>query len=285
MRAQQLLRKRKDTNSIWSDISEDDLVDGHKGIRRGLSRFAFGVTVFIAVTLLGYIAWSLFQIQEREPNAVEVVDKAISSVVAVECKNVEKDFISMGTGVAIEAPVSGIYKTAVISAAHVFDDCKVGSDINVIHEGVTYKAFLAKKDPISGNGKIETYNADLALIYLEADLPKLKAAPQAKIGDWAIIIGNPLDLTNYVTVGIISSVTDSEYNTDAAANHGNSGGPMLNSSGEVLGIVSSGAIEEDAIEANEDGIWDSATGITTIKRLKLSCDLIYASDQFCPFVN
>jgi S1-C subfamily serine protease len=270
MRAKQLLRKRKDTNSIWSDISEDDLVDGHKGIRRGLSRFAFGVTVFIAIALLAYIAWSLFQIQEREPNAVKVVDKAISSVVAVECKNVEKDFISMGTGVAIEAPVSGIYKTAVISAAHVFDDCKVGSDINVIHEGVTYTAFLAKKDPISGNGKIETYNADLALIYLEADLPKLKAAPEAKIGDWAIIIGNPLDLTNYVTVGIISSVTDGEYNTDAAANHGNSGGPMLNSSGEVLGIVSSGAIEIDSIDRNEEGIWPVLCGHEQARCLRCS---------------
>jgi putative serine protease PepD len=285
MRSRQLIRKRKDTNSIWSDITEDDLVDGHKGIRRGLSRFAFSVTVVIAISLLGYIAWSLFQIQEREPNAVMVAKKAIKSVVAVECENVEENTVAAGTGVAIEAPVSGIYQTAIISAAHVFDDCVVGSDVNVIHEGVTYTGFLAKKDPISGNGKIETYNADLALIYIEADLPKLKAAPQAEIGDWAIIIGNPLYLTNYVTVGIISSVTDGEYNTDAAANHGNSGGPMLNSSGEVLGIVSSGAIEVDAIESNEKGIWDYAAGITTVKRLNLSCELIYASKQICPFIN
>jgi S1-C subfamily serine protease len=227
----------------------------------------------------------LFQIQEREPNAVEVVDKAISSVVAVECANAEKNFVATGTGVAIEAPVSGIYKTAVITAAHIFDDCKVGSDVNVIHEGVTYSGFLDGKDPLTGNGKIETYDADLALIYLEADLPKLKAAPQAKIGDWAIIIGNPLDLTNYVTVGIVSGVTDSEYNTDAATNHGNSGGPMLNSRGEVLGIVSSGAIEVDSIDENKKGIWDNAAGITTIKRLKMSCDLIYATEQICPFVN
>ena len=285
MRAGQLLRKRKDTNSIWSDISENDLVDGHKGIRRGLSRFSFGVTVVVAISLLGYIAWSLFQIQEREPNAVEVVEKAIGSVVAVECNNPDKDFISTGTGIAIEAPVSGIYKTAVISAAHVFDDCKIGSDVNVIHEGVNYTGFLAKKDPISGNGEIESYKTDLALIYLEADLPKLKAAPQAEIGDWAIIIGNPLDLTNYVTVGIISSVADGEYNTDAAANPGNSGGPMLNSSGEVLGIVSSVAIEEDLIDENEKGIWDRAAGVTNVKRLNLACDLIYSSEQICPFTD
>jgi hypothetical protein len=60
---------------------------------------------------------------------------------------------------------------------------------------------------------------------------------------------------------------------------------MLNSSGEVLGIVSSGAIEIDSIDRNEEGIWDNAAGITTIKRLKLSCDLIYASEQICPFAN
>ena len=84
MRARQLIRKRKDSNSIWSDISEDDLVDSHKGIRRGLSRFAFMLTVLIAICLLGYIAWSLFQVNQREPNAAKVPATASNSVDGVE---------------------------------------------------------------------------------------------------------------------------------------------------------------------------------------------------------
>jgi S1-C subfamily serine protease len=285
MKAKQLVRKRKDTNSIWSDISDDDLVDAHKGIRRGLTRFAFTVSAAVALLLLGYVAWGVFQIEQREPNAVEVANKAMQSVVIVECENPEESSVSSGAGVAMEAPVYGIYKTAIISAAHIFDDCAVGSDVAVVREGVRYTGYLAGKDPVSGNGKIETYEADLALIYVEAEFPRLQPAPQAEIGDWTIVVGNPLDITNYVTVGIISGITDSEYSTDAATNRGNSGGPILNSSGQVLGIVSSGAIEVDSIERNEEGIWDNAAGITTVKRLKLSCDLIYSSEQICPFKN
>ena len=283
MKAKQLVRKRKDTNSIWSDISDNDLVDAHKGIRRGLTRFAFTVSAVIALLLLGYVAWGMFQIEQREPNAVEVANKAMQSVVIVECDNPEESTTSAGAGVAMEAPVYGIYKTAIISAAHIFDDCAIGSDVAVVREGVRYTGYLASKDPVLGNGNVSTYDADLALIYVEAEFPKLQPAPEAKIGDWTIVVGNPLDLTNYVTVGIISGVTDYEYSTDAATNHGNSGGPILNSSGQVLGIVSSGAIEVDSIDNNEKGIWDNAAGITSVKRLKLSCDRIYASEQICPF--
>ena len=285
MRSGQLIRKRKDSNSIWSDISEDDLVDSHKGIRRGLSRFAFISTVLMAIFLLGYIAWSLFQVNQREPNAARVAATASNSVVGVECESEEKNSIGAGAGVVMKIPVPGDYKSAIISAAHIFDDCKEGSSINVIHDGVTYIGKLEKKDPVNGSGAIETYYADLALIYIEAELPALEAADQAEIGDWAIVIGNPLDITNYVTVGIISSVSDGEYNTDAAANHGNSGGPVLNSSGKVLGIVSSGAIEVDAIDNNAEGIWDNAAGITTIKRLKLACPGIFGKVVTCPFSN
>lgn len=283
MRSNQLLRKRKDTNSIWSDIAEDDLVDSNKGVRRGLSRFSFGVAILVATSIFAYFAWGMLQINNREPNAVEVASKAKGSVVGLECDVPSKEMVSAGSGVAIEVPTSGIYKTAILSAAHIFDDCKIGSDVNVIHEGVTYVGVLENKDPIAGNGEIETYETDLALIYVEADIPKLKPGKAAQIGDWAIVIGNPLDITNYVTVGVISSVTDSEYSTDAAANHGNSGGPLLNSKGQVIGIVSSGAIEENAIDSNEKGIWDHAAGITSVKRLKLACSQIFQGSDPCPF--
>jgi S1-C subfamily serine protease len=69
-----------------------------------------------------------------------------------------------------------------------------------------------------------------------------------QVGDWAIAVGNPFGLDNTVTLGIISStnrnatklgITDKRLDliqTDAAINPGNSGGPLLNASGEVVGI-------------------------------------------------
>lgn len=285
MRAKQLIRKRNDTNSIWSDISDDDIVDAHKGVRRGLSRLVFLVSAFMALILLSYVAYGVYGLQNREPNATKIVEMAMDSVVLVECSNPDKDYTSFGSGVVMDIDSPGIYESAIMSAAHVFDDCAEGSEINVVHNGVTYVGELSKKDPLIADEDINTYTADLALIYIEEKLPALSPAKQADIGDWAIVIGNPLDLTNYVTFGIISSVSDSEYGTDAPINHGNSGGPVLNSRGEVLGIVSSGAIEVDAIDENDEGIWDNAAGISTIKRLNLACPVIFSGASTCPFSN
>lgn len=89
---------------------------------------------------------------------------------------------------------------------------------------------------------------DLALIKIdsEEDLPFAKFADSTKsrIGDWVIIIGNPYGLGKSVSTGIISAKSSEIRNgrveefiqTDAAMNSGNSGGPMFNTKGEIIGI-------------------------------------------------
>ncbi len=93
---------------------------------------------------------------------------------------------------------------------------------------------------------------DLAVIKLKAKGPwptaPLGDSNNLKVGDWAIAVGNPFGLENTVTLGIISNlnrdvaklgISDKRIDliqTDAAINPGNSGGPLLNSSGEVIGI-------------------------------------------------
>ena len=90
---------------------------------------------------------------------------------------------------------------------------------------------------------------DIALIRVETD-EKLFALPlgdsnAARPGEWVVAIGNPFGLSHTVTAGIISAkhrviIGGSNYDdyiqTDAAINPGNSGGPLLNLSGEVVGI-------------------------------------------------
>lgn len=89
---------------------------------------------------------------------------------------------------------------------------------------------------------------DLALLRIETDAP-LKSIPlgdsdKLEVGDWVIAIGNPFGLGNTVTAGIVSSKLrhigagsyDNFIQTDASINPGNSGGPLLNTSGEVIGI-------------------------------------------------
>jgi serine protease Do len=89
---------------------------------------------------------------------------------------------------------------------------------------------------------------DLALLRLDADLD-LPTVPwgdsgEMRVGDWVIAIGNPFGLGGTVTAGIISAIArdinagpyDDFIQTDASINRGNSGGPMFNLDGEVIGI-------------------------------------------------
>lgn len=92
---------------------------------------------------------------------------------------------------------------------------------------------------------------DLAVLKIEAgrDLPIVKLADSdaAQVGDWVLAIGSPFGLAQTVTAGIISQTQrETPYaspfqkfiQTDAAINRGNSGGPLVNMSGEVIGVNS-----------------------------------------------
>ena len=88
---------------------------------------------------------------------------------------------------------------------------------------------------------------DLALIKIDGkQLPAIKIAnsDDVKVGEWVLAIGNPLGLNNTVTAGIISAKArtlgangvESFIQTDAAINAGNSGGALVNTNGELVGI-------------------------------------------------
>lgn len=115
---------------------------------------------------------------------------------------------------------------------------------------------IALTEPNGGqktlSGKVvgKDSNMDLAIVKIEksGSYPYLSLADSSKIrvGDWAMAIGSPFQLQQTVTVGIISAMRQSltiegrrYYNliqTDAAINSGNSGGPLLNIDGDLMGI-------------------------------------------------
>ena len=100
----------------------------------------------------------------------------------------------------------------------------------------TYEAELIGADP----------NSDIALIKIEADrkLPYLAFgdSDNVKIGEWVLAVGNPFNLTSTVTAGIVSAKArdlgrnQSFIQTDAAVNPGNSGGALVNTNGDLVGI-------------------------------------------------
>ncbi len=101
-----------------------------------------------------------------------------------------------------------------------------------------FRARIVGRDPTS----------DLALLKIEATgMPFVKFAPSgtARVGDWVVAIGNPLGLGSTVTAGIISALQrnvgtrgayDRYIQTDTAINRGNSGGPLFDLDGNVVGV-------------------------------------------------
>ena len=128
----------------------------------------------------------------------------------------------------------------------------------------TDKVSVKLKDGRSFEGYVEGIDeiTDLAVVRIDTagePLPvaQLGNSDDVAVGDWAIAVGNPLGLDNTVTLGIVSTLKRSStavgipdkridfIQTDAAINPGNSGGPLLNASGEVIGINT--AIRADAM--------------------------------------
>lgn len=137
---------------------------------------------------------------------------------------------SLGSGFVIDP--SGI----IITNNHVIADA---NDVTVIFDdGRQFKAQVIGKDP----------KVDVAVLRVKAGKPltavKFGNSDKTRVGDWVMAVGNPFGLGGSVTAGIISARNrnidsgpyDNFFQTDAAINKGNSGGPLFNMNGEVIGI-------------------------------------------------
>ena len=136
----------------------------------------------------------------------------------------------------------------IVTNNHVIDRAE---DVTVRLEGREYEAEIRGRDR----------ETDLALIKIEAgeDLPFLALgdSEQLRVGDWIMAIGSPLSFEASVTVGVVSAkgrsfgieggpTSFANYiQTDAAINRGNSGGPLVNTAGEVVGIATAMAWAEN----------------------------------------
>ena len=137
---------------------------------------------------------------------------------------------SLGSGFIIDA--SGL----VVTNNHVIADADEVSV--VLNDGTALKAEVLGRDT----------KTDLALLKVQATKPlkavKFGDSDKLRLGEWVIAIGNPFSLGGTVTAGIVSARNrdinsgpyDNYIQTDAAINRGNSGGPLFNLDGEVIGV-------------------------------------------------
>jgi serine protease Do len=125
------------------------------------------------------------------------------------------------------------------------------TNAHVVEDAVKITVKLESGDEYQARVVGTDEETDLAILKIDAgkDLPfvKLGNSDRARVGEWVLAIGSPFGLTKTVTAGIISqtrretpstSAFQKFIQTDAAINRGNSGGPLVNMDGEVIGINS-----------------------------------------------
>lgn len=157
---------------------------------------------------------------------ISVYEKINPAIVSIDA-NLDDGF-SAGTGCVIRA--DGV----ILTGSHVIEGAK---EIDVTtYDGKVYKASVLAK-----MGK----NKDLALLKIDSK-KSLKTiafgdSEDIKVGQKVLAIGNPFGFSGTLTSGIVSRIdyAKGRIQTDAAINPGCSGGPLLNSQGEVIGISQS----------------------------------------------
>lgn len=180
------------------------------------------------------------------PNFVEAAEKSLDAVVHVKNTSIVSAPMSMqdlffgrnsqraqvGTGSGVIISPTGY----IITNNHVINNA---NEISItLNNNKSYMAELIGTDA----------STDIALLKIETeeDLPFMAFgdSDSAKIGEWVLAVGNPFNLNSTVTAGIISAKsrdlsgqnTQSFIQTDAAVNPGNSGGALVNTNGDLIGI-------------------------------------------------
>ena len=170
--------------------------------------------------------------QEEELTLQEIYDRVSPAVVGISAYMDDLPY-SWGTGVVFHSD------GYIITNTHILQGCSKARVKFV--DGSEYEAFLVGADKLS----------DIAVLYINGeDLPcaQFGRSDTLQVGDTAVAIGNPLSqaYTGTMTNGIISAIdrdvtyeghTMTLLQTNAALNEGNSGGPLINGAGQVVGIT------------------------------------------------
>jgi len=179
------------------------------------------------------------------PDVADVYERISSAVVVIE--TTQRDVSHLGTGQLVS--IGGLGSGVLIS-----EDGKVMTAAHVVQAADQVVVRFLSGEKIPGRVLSSEPAADLALIQLErrpsdVEFAMLGDSDRVRVGERIFVVGAPFGIDHTLTVGHISArrLEDTMFGsmmpteilqTDAAINQGNSGGPMFNMDGEVVGIVS-----------------------------------------------
>ena len=177
------------------------------------------------------------------------IERATASTIRVFCGEEDE-----GSGVILDASLlTGSDAPVVVTNHHVIKACLDTKTVRVVGDGLRNRATVT-----SWNKR-----RDFALLEVpDSDLPGLPISLDAAPGQWVMTVGTPLGYVNSVSTGIVSAVVPEEYtiSSDAVIGPGNSGGPLMNSRGDVVGI--------------NTFVWKDAEGISLSTQVRALCQKI-----------
>ena len=247
------LRKLNEEDLKKQEQLEDELVLKERELQRAKrGRFLRPILSSVITFILCLAAFGCFyeyylknlviettkkEVTVTDKGIAEAVEKVYDSVVVVECYYRNKLY-STGTGFVYKITDDKAY---ILTNHHVIEN---GDDVKVVFTN-------NEKETVKVVGS-DAYS-DIAVLSVDKEdiisVAELGSSENLKVGDTAFAVGAPLDSSTYawtVTRGIISGkdrVVETSSNvmkvlqTDTAINSGNSGGPLCNSNGEVIGIT------------------------------------------------
>jgi S1-C subfamily serine protease len=181
----------------------------------------------------------------QTPSLADVFTRVKDSVVVV--RTIQKEELPWGGPEKLSVP--GLGSGVLISPDHVL------TASHVIQTALQIQVELPGGEKINAKTLASAAYADVALLKLERvpskpSFAKLGDSDRVRVGEEIFIVGAPLGISHTLTVGHISARREADslpgmflkaelLQTDAAINQGNSGGPMFNLAGEVIGVVSS----------------------------------------------
>lgn len=180
---------------------------------------------------------------DQPADLASLIEKARAATVTVYCGNAVGSGWGIDLGDDEASTDDDAYPYEIVTNYHVIEDCTDG-------KGITFRM---SGDDVEFSAQLYSYDAsfyesqdglnDIALLMTDKRIPFLPTSEEAPLpGDWVMAVGNPEsfifeNMDGHVTFGRVSNFKriSNLVITDTAINHGNSGGPLINSLGEVIG--------------------------------------------------
>lgn len=266
----------EESGNFGSDAQKANLVRGRGRPTSKLVKvmFSFNLVILLLIIIGLIYAWGpVTQYRNTDPkidgyvqprSIADLVELVQESTVSIYCEFGQKDNYDLGTGWAldIETGQEAEYPTAVVTNHHVIENCLDGKGFLFI------QALGEEKIPaVIDNWDVEN---DLAVIATKLKIKPLELSPNnPKPGYWVMAIGTADGYEGSVAFGNVLNVNETEVLITAAISSGNSGGPLVDNEGKVIGTNSwsgkneqyNGAMSLDAMcigimQCNGKTYWD-----------------------------